>query len=152
MRAGHPAGPGAYHWPGEAPVRVRIGIHTGQAVRAGGAYTGLAVHRAARICAAAHGGEVLISQATQTLIEDEEEELGFVLADVGEHRLKDLDRPVRLFQLTAAGLDTQAPPAGERRDAGAGAGVHGLPVALTSSSAAANRSARSQACSGSAGW
>jgi predicted ATPase/class 3 adenylate cyclase/DNA-binding CsgD family transcriptional regulator len=128
-----------HHWPGEAPVRVRIGIHTGQAVPAAGAYTGLAVHRAARICAAAHGGQVLISQATQTLIEDEEEDLGFVLTDLGEHRLKDLDRPVRLFQLTAAGLDTQAPLAGERevtglpsRHVGAGAGVHGLPTALTS--------------------
>ena len=135
----------AHRWPGDASVRVRIGIHTGQAVPAGAAYTGLAVHRAARICAAAQGGQVLISQATQTLIEDEEEELGFVLADVGERRLKDLDRPVRLFQLTAAGLDTQALPGGGRRvtilprqpvpgrPAGSpGAGVHGLPAALTS--------------------
>ena len=63
----------AHPWPGGAQVRVRIGIHTGQAVPAEGAYTGLAVHRAARICAAAGGGQVLVSQATQTLIEDEEE-------------------------------------------------------------------------------
>jgi predicted ATPase/class 3 adenylate cyclase/DNA-binding CsgD family transcriptional regulator len=129
----------AYDWPGGLPVRVRIGIHTGQAVPAGGAYTGLAVHRAARICAASHGGQVLISQATQTLIEDEEEELGFTLADLGEYRLKDLDRPVRLFELTAAGLDPHASRAGDRvtglppGDIGAGAaGVHGWSAALTS--------------------
>jgi hypothetical protein len=90
------------------------------------------VHRAARICAVADGGQVLISQATQALIEDEEEEeeLRFTLVDVGEHRLKDLDRPVRLFQLTAAGLD---PPAADLSsgDTGAGvAGVRGRPPAL----------------------
>ena len=162
----------AHRWPGGARVRVRIGIHTGQAVPAGGAYTGLAVHRAARICAAAGGGQVLVSQATQTLIEDEEEgEPGFTLVDVGEHRLKDLDRPVRLFQLAAAGLDTPSLPGGGWRPAGhpggpgmvlaardagpdaegAAAVVHGLPAALTSSSAAANRYARSQACSRSTG-
>jgi class 3 adenylate cyclase len=61
----------AQDWPGGA--RVRIGVHTGQAVPAGGAYTGLAVHRAARICAAARGGQVLVSQPTRDLIEDEEE-------------------------------------------------------------------------------
>ena len=99
----------AQEWPAGAQVRVRMGIHTGQATPAEGTYTGLAVHRAARICAAARGGQVLVSQATQTIIEDEEEEPGFTLLDVGEHRLKDLDRPVRLFQLAAAGLDPQLP-------------------------------------------
>ena len=143
----------AHPWPAGPEVRVRIGIHTGHAVPAGGGYTGLAVHRAARICAAAVGGQVLVSQAVRALIEDEEEELGFALVDVGEHRLKDLDRPVRLFQLSAPGLDPQAPGAGERPasdlprgpvsvlsslEAGSGAaggmtaGVHGMPVALTS--------------------
>jgi len=90
-----------HQWPSGVSVRVRVGIHTGQATPVEGAYTGLAVHRAARICAAARGGQVLISQATQTLIEDEEEEeVGFALAELGERRLKDLDRPVRLFELT----------------------------------------------------
>jgi class 3 adenylate cyclase len=102
-----------HDWPAGAPVRVRIGIHTGHAVPAESVYTGLAVHRAARICAAAAGGQVLVSQATQTIIEDEEEDPGFTLSDLGEHTLKDLDRPVRLFQLAAAGLDTRAPPAGQ---------------------------------------
>jgi class 3 adenylate cyclase len=91
-----------HDWPPGVSVRVRMGIHTGQAVPVEGAYTGLAVHRAARICAAARGGQVLVSQATQTLIEDEEEELGFALAELGERRLKDLDRPVRLFELAVA--------------------------------------------------
>ena len=96
----------AHEWPAGASVRVRMGIHTGQAIPADGAYTGLAVHRAARICAAARGGQVLLSQATQTLIEDEEEtELGFTLTELGERQLKDLDRPVRLFELATAGLD-----------------------------------------------
>ena len=120
----------AQDWPGGAQVRVRIGIHTGQAVPAEEGYTGLAVHRAARICAAASGGQVLVSQATQAIVEDEEEgegDLGFTLVDAGEYRLKDLDRPVRLFQLVAAGLDRLAAPAGP-----VAAGVHGWPAALTS--------------------
>ena len=91
-----------YEWPAGASVRVRMGIHTGQAIPVEGAYAGLAVHRAARICAAARGGQVLVSQATQTLIEDEEEELAFALSELGERQLKDLDRPVRLFELTVA--------------------------------------------------
>ena len=101
-------------WPGGAQVRVRIGIHTGHAVPAQGAYTGLAVHRAARICAVARGGQVLVSQPTRDLIEDEEEGegLGFALVDAGGVRLKDLDRPVRLFRLAAAGLDLPAPSGG----------------------------------------
>src|SRR5215471_10660592 len=107
-----------HQWPAGAPVRVRIGIHTGHAVPAEGSYTGLAVHRAARICAAARGGQVLLSQATQTIVEDEEEELGFTLVDLGQHRLKDLDRPVRLFQLAAPGLDTRAVPAAGQRAGG----------------------------------
>jgi YVTN family beta-propeller protein len=103
--AGHP-------WPDDGQVRVRIGVHTGHAVPAGGGYTGLAVHRAARICATARGGEVLVSQATQSIIEDEEEaDPGFTLVDLGEQQLKDLDRSVRLFQLAAPGLDVPAEPA-----------------------------------------
>jgi YVTN family beta-propeller protein len=99
----------AHAWPADGRVRVRIGIHTGHAVPARGGYTGLAVHRAARISAAARGGQVLVSQATQSIVEDEEEEdPGFTLVDLGEQKLKDLDRPVRLYQLAAPGLD---PPA-----------------------------------------
>jgi predicted ATPase/class 3 adenylate cyclase len=123
----------AHQWPAGAAVRVRIGVHTGQAVRARGGYTGLAVHRAARICAAARGGQVLISQATQAVVEDEEEELGFTLVDAGEYRLKGLDRPVRLFQLAATGLAPVPAAGAEGAPAAAAAGgVHGIPAALTS--------------------
>jgi YVTN family beta-propeller protein len=100
----------AHAWPDGAQVKVRMGLHTGQALAAEGRYTGLAVHRAARICAAAHGGQILASQATQTLLEDEEEDLHVELRDLGEQRLKDLDRPVRLYQAAADGLSASFPP------------------------------------------
>lgn len=100
----------AHPWPQGAEVRVRIGIHTGQASSSEMGYAGLSVHRAARICAVAKGGQVLVSQATQTIIEDEEDELGFSLVDVGVRELKDLDRPVRLFEV----LDAASRPVGLR--------------------------------------
>jgi YVTN family beta-propeller protein len=100
----------SHRWPDDLRLSVRIGLHTGQVVASGGRYTGLAVHRAARICAAGHGGQILVSQATQTLLEDEEEDLPFVLQDLGEQRLKDFDRPVRLYQAAADGLPTEFPP------------------------------------------
>ncbi len=100
----------SHPWPDDVQIKVRMGLHTGQAVAAGGRYTGLAVHRAARIGAAAHGGQILVSQATQTLLEDEEEDLHIFLRDLGEQRLKDLDRPVRLYQAGADGLPASFPP------------------------------------------
>jgi YVTN family beta-propeller protein len=107
-------------WPEGADVRVRMGLHTGQAAASEGRYTGLAVHRAARIGAAGHGGQILLSQATQTLLEDEEEDLHVSLRDLGEQRLKDLDRPVRLYQATGDGLPASFPPIrGDTEPAGA---------------------------------
>src|ERR671923_366392 len=100
----------SHPWPDGVEIKVRMGLHTGQAVVAGDRYTGLAVHRAARIGAAAHGGQILVSQATQTLLEDEEEDLHIFLRDLGEQRLKDLDRPVRLYQAGANGLTASFPP------------------------------------------
>jgi class 3 adenylate cyclase len=100
----------SHSWPDGVELKVRMGLHTGQAVADAGRYTGLAVHRAARICAAGHGGQILVSQATQTLIEDEEEDLHVALRDLGEQRLKDLDRPVRLYQIAADGLPSSFPP------------------------------------------
>ncbi len=100
----------AHSWPEGVDIKVRMGLHTGQAVSAGSRYTGLAVHRAARIGAAGHGGQILVSQATQTLLEDEEEDLHVFLRDLGEQRLKDLDRPVRLYQAAADGLPADFPP------------------------------------------
>jgi branched-chain amino acid transport system substrate-binding protein len=99
-----------FSWPEGASVKVRIGIHTGHAAPVDGRYTGLVVHRAARICAAGHGGQVLVSQATQSMIEDDEEDLAVQLRDLGEQRLKDIDRPVRLYQVVAPGLPESFPP------------------------------------------
>jgi predicted ATPase/class 3 adenylate cyclase len=123
----------AHAWPADGRVRVRIGVHTGHAVPSGGIYTGLAVHRAARICAAACGGQVLVSQATQSIIADEEEhDPGFGLVDLGERRLKDLDRPVRLFQLAAPGLDAPGAATGRRALEWARRRGRPLPAQLTS--------------------
>ena len=100
----------SHPWPDGNQLKVRIGVHTGTAEPADGRYTGLAVHRGARICAAGHGGQILVSQATQSLIEDEEEHLAVSLLDLGDQRLKDIDRPVRLYQVVAPGLQTEFPP------------------------------------------
>jgi predicted ATPase/class 3 adenylate cyclase len=78
-------------------VRVRMGIHTGAPSVADGDYLGPDVNRAARIMSAAHGGQVLVSQATRELLDS-----SFELRDLGEHRLKDLTAPIRLFQLGRA--------------------------------------------------
>jgi YVTN family beta-propeller protein len=100
---------GAHAWPDGVEIKVRMGLHTGQATAHDGRYTGLAVHRAARIGGAAYGGQILVSQATQTLLEDEEEDLDVVLRDLGDRSLKDLDRPVRLYQAVADGLADSFP-------------------------------------------
>lgn len=97
-------------WPDGAEVRVRMGIHTGPVELAGDRYVGLAVHRAARICAAGHGGQVLLSEATRAMLEDDEHELRELrLRDLGSHRLKDFHRPIRIFQLVAAQLPEDFP-------------------------------------------
>ena len=76
------------------PVRVRMGVHTGEPRVAGEGYVGLDVHRAARVMGAGHGGQVLVSETTSRLLGD-----AFELTDLGEHRLKDLTAPQRLYQL-----------------------------------------------------
>jgi predicted ATPase/class 3 adenylate cyclase len=76
------------------PVRVRMGIHTGEPDVTAEGYVGLDVHRTARITAVGHGGQIVLSDATRTLLNGE-----FELRDLGEHRLKDISAPVRLFQL-----------------------------------------------------
>ena len=88
-----------------ARVRVRIGIHTGEPLRADGSYIGLDVHRAARVCSAGHGGQVLVSQATREVLGAAVE-----LRDLGEHRLHGLDAPERIFQLVAPELAESFPP------------------------------------------
>jgi predicted ATPase/class 3 adenylate cyclase len=98
----------AHHWPDGMAVRVRMGIHTGEPLLVGQDYAGLDVHQAARICAAAHGGQVLLSQTTRELLGDDLPS-GVGLRDLGQHRLKDLSRPQRLFQLVIAGLSADFP-------------------------------------------
>jgi class 3 adenylate cyclase len=96
-------------WPGGERVRVRMGIHCGEATRTATGLVGLEVHRAARVAAVAHGGQVLVSEAAAVLVRDGLPP-GAALADLGVHRLKDLGRPERIFQLTAAGLPGEFPP------------------------------------------
>ncbi|HJV04499.1 MAG TPA: tetratricopeptide repeat protein [Actinomycetota bacterium] len=98
----------AHDWPEGAEVRVRMGIHTGEATRVGDRYVGLDVHRAARIGDAGHGGQVLLSEATANLIEHRLPD-GVELVDLGEHRLKDLPHPERLYQLSIDGLPSRFP-------------------------------------------
>jgi predicted ATPase/class 3 adenylate cyclase len=90
------------------PIRVRMGIHTGEPLRTDEGYVGMDIHRGARIAAAGHGGQVLVSQAARELIEDDLAE-EFALRDLGEHRLKDLSRPQRIFQLVGEGLEAEFP-------------------------------------------
>src|SRR6266851_2633378 len=99
----------AHSWPQAAIVRVRIGLHTGEPQRSAEGYVGLDVHHAARIMSAGHGGQILLSQATSALVEQSLPD-GVQVQDLGEHRLKDLRRPGRLFQLVVAGLPTTFPP------------------------------------------
>jgi predicted ATPase/class 3 adenylate cyclase/DNA-binding CsgD family transcriptional regulator len=96
-------------FPGGAAVRMRMGLHTGEPQRTAEGYVGLDVHRAARIMNAGHGGQVLLSQTTSSLVEQDLPE-GVSLRDLGEHRLKDLGRPIRLFQLLISGLPADFPP------------------------------------------
>ena len=99
----------AHRWPADYPVRVRMGIHSGEAAQTPVGLVGLEVHRAARIAAVAHGGQIVLSAAAAALLSDSLP-AGASVRDLGLHRLKDLGRPERLFQLDADGLDTAFPP------------------------------------------
>ncbi len=90
-------------WPDGADVRVRMGIHTGEPLVAGADYVGMEVHRAARIAAAGHGGQILVSGTTFDLIADELPP-GVTLADLGTYKLKDMRRETRLYQAAVDGL------------------------------------------------
>jgi predicted ATPase/class 3 adenylate cyclase len=99
----------AERWAGTGPLRVRMGLHTGTAETRAGDYFGPALNRAARLTAAGHGGQIVCSQATADLLRDEP--TGSVgLVDLGEHRLRDLGRPERLFQVTRSNLASEFPP------------------------------------------
>ncbi|HEY6542862.1 MAG TPA: tetratricopeptide repeat protein, partial [Ktedonobacteraceae bacterium] len=99
----------AAHWPDQARVRVRVGIHTGEPRPAEEGYIGLDVHHAARIMSAAHGGQTLLSQRTHDLIADELSD-GITMRDLGEYRLKDIAGLSHLFQLVVPDLPADFPP------------------------------------------
>jgi predicted ATPase/class 3 adenylate cyclase/Tfp pilus assembly protein PilF len=112
-----------HSWPDDVSLRVRMGLHTGEAIHDAGNYVGLNVHRAARICAAAHGGQVLLSEVVRALAADDlPSDIG--LRDLGPHRLKDLREPERLYQVMQSGLQTEFPPLNSL-------GPNNLPVQLT---------------------
>jgi predicted ATPase/serine/threonine protein kinase/DNA-binding CsgD family transcriptional regulator len=99
----------AHPWPDGAAVRVRMGLHTGEPTLTHEGYVGLDVHRSARIMSAGHGGQILLSQTTANLVEQDLPD-DITLRDLGEHRLKDLARPKHLFQLVISGLPAEFPP------------------------------------------
>jgi predicted ATPase/class 3 adenylate cyclase len=98
-----------HSWPSAVTVRVRMGLHTGEPSRLAEGYVGLDVHYAARIMNAAHGGQVLLSRVVHDLVEHDLPE-GVSLRDLGEHYLKDFERPLPLYQLVIAGLPADFPP------------------------------------------
>jgi class 3 adenylate cyclase len=99
---GHP-------WPSGGEVRLRMGLHTGEGALGGEGYTGLEVHRTARIADTGHGGQVILSAATAAPIRDGLPR-GLSLRELGPHRLKDFPQPEQLFQLLIDGLQEDFPP------------------------------------------
>lgn len=98
-----------HDWGSVGGLRVRMGMHTGEAAEQNGDYFGPSLNRAARVMAAAHGGQILLSSATAGLL-DQERAGRIGLRDLGEHVLRDIERPERLFQVTAEGLQEDFPP------------------------------------------
>ncbi len=100
---------GLHSWPEGVKIRVRMGMHTGEPTLGPGGYVGIDVHRAARICSAGYGQQILISERTFSQAEAALPD-GVALRDLGEHRLKDLARPEHLFQVIIPGLPAEFPP------------------------------------------
>src|SRR3954453_14201137 len=100
----------------DGPIRVRMGLHTGEPRLTEEGYVGLDVHKGARIAAVGHGGQVLLSQTTQALVDAN-------VRDLGAHRLKDLSAPERIYQLEIDGLPSEFPLLKTT-----GAGVKNLPA------------------------
>ncbi|HXA42986.1 MAG TPA: adenylate/guanylate cyclase domain-containing protein [Candidatus Solibacter sp.] len=100
----------AYAWPEGISIKVRMGLHTGEAqVTEAADYLGIDVHRAARIASAGHGGQVLVSESTRALVAGALPD-HVTLLDLGEHRLKDLIRAEHIYQLVLPGLPSEFPP------------------------------------------
>src|SRR5512141_973062 len=116
----------AHEWPADGAVRVRMGLHSGEAHLAGDDYGGFEVNRAARVAAAGHGGQVVLSEPTRLLAEAVLTD-GVDVRDLGRHVLRDVPAPERLFQLDIPGLRTDFPPLRTSRPS-----AGNLPVRLTS--------------------
>ncbi|MDP9467529.1 MAG: NB-ARC domain-containing protein [Chloroflexota bacterium] len=99
----------AEDWPPDAAIRIRMGLHSGEGLLSGDSYVGLDVHRAARIANAGSGGQVLLSATTRALAEGSLPD-GVSLREMGEHRLKDLSRPERIWDLVVPGVPSDFPP------------------------------------------
>jgi DNA-binding NarL/FixJ family response regulator/class 3 adenylate cyclase len=113
-----------HEWPSGADLRVRMGMHTGEPNIREGTYFGLDVHRAARICQAGSGGQILLSRRTMDAIDS-----GHDLEDLGDHQLPGIDQPERLFQLNTPGLPARFPPLSTARR-----GFRGVRVVLADDS------------------
>jgi DNA-binding NarL/FixJ family response regulator/class 3 adenylate cyclase len=113
-----------HEWPAGVELRVRMGMHTGEPAIRGETYFGLDVHRAARICQAGSGGQILLSRRTRDALDS-----GHELEDLGDHQLPGIDQPERLFQLNAVGLPTGFPPLSTARK-----GFRGVRVVLADDS------------------
>jgi class 3 adenylate cyclase len=99
----------AHRWPHQSSVCVRMGLHTGEPYLGQHGYTGVAVHRAARLCSLAHGGQVLLSRSTAGILDDDDLR-SLTVRDLGEHGLKDFEHPERIYQLVGHGLPSEFPP------------------------------------------
>src|ERR671935_973849 len=113
-----------HEWPAGVDLRVRMGLHTGEPNFRDGTYFGLDVHRAARICQAGSGGQILVSERTRDELDSSHE-----LEDLGEHELPGLDQPEWLFQLNVTGLPSRFPPLSTARR-----GFRGMRVVLADDS------------------
>ncbi len=98
----------AHPWPPDVQLRVRMGLHTAEVVVAGNEYYGLGIHKAARICAAGWGEQILVSETAVSVLENNLPD-GVTLRDLGAYQLKDLERPERLFQVLHADLREHFP-------------------------------------------
>lgn len=96
-------------WPSGVDMRVRIAVHSGEAELKSGHYAGAPLYRCARLMATAHGGQVVVSRATEELVADSLPE-GLALRDLGQHRLRDLSRPEHVYQLIHPDLESEFPP------------------------------------------
>lgn len=113
-----------HRWPGGRDVRTRMGLHTGQARYGTGGYVGLAVHQAARVASAAHGGQVIASSSTMDAIAGRD---GMHWRTLGSHRLKDLGAPIEIYQLCHPRLQAEFPPLRSLESS-----THNLPLQLSS--------------------